>query len=158
MTELLERPYTVYLPYRWRAGLYLGRFFQELKDRGRIWANICPRCGAGHLPPRIFCGRCLTEMGEWVEVGPRGTVLDFIVVMQPFSDVSTGKPRKVPYTSAVIALDGAPVSFTHFLDETDPSKLKRGLRVEAVFKPPEQRQGRMTDILYFRVLHEEEGR
>src|SRR3972149_4992541 len=154
--ELLFMPWTLHVPYRWSAGMYVGRFRRGLRDEGKIYANRCPQCGRYLLPPRIVCGRCHVRMSdEYVEVGPRGTVLAFAVCEQSFVDPSTGLPREVPYASASILMDGAPVTFTHFLEETDPERLSVGMRVEAVFRPREERAGLVTDIKHFRTVKEE---
>ncbi len=143
--------------YKWGAGDFVGKALEELRDNGKIYANKCPQCGRFHLPPRKVCGRCHVEMEgweKWIEVGPRGTVLLFTITVTPFLEPETGKPREVPYTVATIQLDGAPVAFEHFLQETNPEKLKVGMRIEAVFKPKEQRRGDLRDILYFRAIEE----
>lgn len=152
--ETLLFDHTVNIPYRYPAGTYTGRAFLELRDNARIYANICPKCGRGLAPPRPLCGRCHVRMGDWVEVGPRGTVLVFSVTERSFWDPTTGRMRDVPYTHGIIALDGAPAAFQHFLEETNPEKLRIGMRVEAVFRPREQRQGDILDILHFKTVEE----
>jgi len=62
----------------------------------------------------------------------------------------------VPYTSCSILLDRGDATLMHFLDVTDPKKLKMGMRAEAVFRPDGERTGGVTDILYFHVLAEGE--
>jgi uncharacterized OB-fold protein len=144
------------IPYNWGAGAFVGKALEELRDNGTIYANQCPQCGRFHLPPRMVCGRCHVEMEgfeKWVKVGPQGTVLLFTVTVRPFLEPETGKPRKVPYTVGTIQLDGAPVAFEHLLKETDPEKITVGMRVEAVFKPKEQRTGDLRDILHFKTLN-----
>jgi len=143
------------IPYSWGAGDFVGKALEELRDNGKIYANKCPQCGRFHLPPRKVCGRCHVEMEgreNWIEVGPKGTVLMFTVTVTPFLEPETGKPRQVPYTVATIQLDGAPAAFEHYLKETDPEKLKVGMRVEAVLKPKEQRRGDVRDIIQFRTI------
>lgn len=152
--ERLLLDFTVKIPYGYPAGTCTGRAFKELRDNGKIYANICPKCGRGLAPPRPLCGRCHVRMGEWVEVGPKGTVLVFSVTEMSFWDPSTGLMRQVPYTHSIIALDGAPVAFQHFLEETNTEKLRSGMRVEAVFKPKSQRKGNILDILHFRTIEE----
>lgn len=152
--ERLFLDFTINIAYGYPAGTYTGRAFKELRDNAKIYANICPKCGRGLAPPRPLCGRCHVRMGDWVEVGPRGTVLVFSVTERSFWDPSTGRMRDVPYTHAIIALDGAPVAFQHFLEETDPQKLRAGMRVEAVIKPREQRTGNILDILHFKTVEE----
>ena len=91
------------------------------------------------------------------EVGPRGTVLAYQFVEQPFPDPSTGAIRAVPYATAIIRLDGAPVTIDHLLEETDYKQIYIEMRVEAVFKPRSERAGHITDIKYFKKITEPEG-
>jgi hypothetical protein len=42
----------------------------------------------------------------------------------------------------------------HMLGEVDPDTLEVGMRVQAVWKPTEQRVGAITDIAYFKPLVE----
>ncbi|MBI2864179.1 MAG: Zn-ribbon domain-containing OB-fold protein [Chloroflexi bacterium] len=145
------------MTYRWGAGDFLSKAFEELRDNGKIYANECPQCGRYHLPPRKVCGRCHVEMDgfdKWVQVGPRGTVLVYTVTLAPFLDPETGKPRHVPYCVATIQLDGAPCALEHFLKETNPENLKVGMRVEAVLKPEAQRKGDLGDIIHFKTVQE----
>lgn len=141
------------IPYAYSAGLYIGRFLEELRDNEKIYANKCPKCGRLLLPPRIMCGRCSVRMGEWIEQGHKGTLVSFGVTIEPQVDVTTGENKKVPFTTAGIQLDGG-AAILHFLEETDASKLRLGMRVEAVFKPRKERQGLITDILHFKVVEE----
>jgi uncharacterized OB-fold protein len=46
------------------------------------------------------------------------------------------------------------ITFQHYLEEQDDTKLKEGARVEMVLKPKRERQGLVTDILYFRIVKE----
>jgi len=144
------------LPYRWSTGPYVGKFFAELRDNGKIYSSKCPSCGFLFTPPRVVCPRChirLPMWPDWQESGPKGTILTFSVVKAPFHDTVTGRLRKVPYTAAGIKLHNGGV-LEHFLDEKDETKIKVGMRVEAVLKPREQRRGNMEDILFFRISPE----
>jgi hypothetical protein len=151
--EQLMLSIKVNLPYQWAAGRYLGRLYQELKENGRFVANKCPECQRILFPPRIVCGKChVRAADEWVELGPRGTVIDYTFVYYPMMDPTTGEPRPEPYPHAVIALDGGGL-MQHYLQETDPQKIRVGMQVEPVFKPKEQRVGYPTDILYFKEIN-----
>lgn len=152
--EFLTVSYTLDLPFRYAAGPLLSRFYWELRENGRLVANRCPRCGRLLFPPLVVCGRChVRATEEFVELSSKGTVLDYTVVLQPIQDPTTGKMREEKYPHATILLDDG-VSFTHRLAETDIAKLRVGMRVEAVFRPKEERQGHMTDIIYFRTIEE----
>ena len=92
-------------------------------------------------------------MGEWVELSTRGTLLSYSFIVDPIYDPAIGEMRPVPYTMAGIVLDNGPdVSFWHVLEETDPQKVQIGMRVEAIFKPEEEREGLITDIIHFRTI------
>ena len=64
-----------------------------------------------------------------------------------------------PEMPAVIMLDGASAlsessvimgGIMHKLGEVDPQKVHIGMRVQAVWKPESEREGSITDILYFK--------
>jgi uncharacterized OB-fold protein len=62
-----------------------------------------------------------------------------------------------PILVAVIDLDGASkgMGILHLLGEiADWKTIKFGMRVQAVWKPPEERKGAITDIKYFKPLKE----
>lgn len=143
------------VPYKWAAGEYIGEFLKELRDSGKIYSNRCPGCGRWSCPPRPVCGVCHTKTEpkeKWKTLGPQGTLLGFCVTEQPFMMPTTGKMLEVPYSIGIILLDGAPATLQHRLAETDPAKLIPGMRVEAVFKPREERDGNIFDIVHFRTL------
>lgn len=154
----LEMVIPMDLYYRWGAGPHLGAFLLGLKE-GRILANRCPGCGRRQLPPTPVCGRCHLPMGEQMEaLSTRGRVISYSFVVDPMYDAGIGGMRPVPYTVASILLDDAEdVAFFHKLQERNPSRVRVGMRVEAVFRPPDERRGSMDDILHFRTLDEGSG-
>jgi hypothetical protein len=150
--ELLRIPVPMKLYYRFPAGTHYERFFKEMKETGRIMGVRCPECRRVLVPPRPVCGECFARTEEWVQVGPKGTVIAFTSIYFPFIDGTTGKPRPIPYGAGLIQLDGAYSAINHILEEGDPDKLYIGMRVEAVLK--EKREGNIGDILYFKNLKE----
>jgi hypothetical protein len=66
------------------------------------------------------------------------------------------KRIKEPEISAVIEIDGAsPLhGIMHKLGEVDPEDVHIGMRVQAVWKPADEREGAITDILYFKPIKE----
>jgi uncharacterized OB-fold protein len=96
-------------------------------------------------------------MGEWVQLSGKGTVLLYAVTQQSFYDSGTGGMTAVPSAGAIILMDGVTALLRHRLEETNPEKLRMGMRVEAVLKPKGQRTGNLNDIVYFRTI-EDEGR
>jgi uncharacterized OB-fold protein len=148
--EAIRLEQQVTLDYRFAAGEHATRFFNALREEGKILATR-DREGNVMVPPRPVCGLSSLPMEEWVEVGPGGTIAGCTVVYVPFIDPMTGKKRPVPYGFGLIRFDGADTNIYHFLNETDPSKIGVGKRVEAVFKPREERIGSLADIRHFRL-------
>jgi len=130
----------------------MGRFLREFKQK-RILGVKCPSCGRTFVPPRQMCGRCHTETCEWVELKDTGTLLYYDIVYYEFIDPTTGEKKPVPWVHGPIQLDGSDAIIDHFLEETNPKKLRSGMRVQAVWRE-EERIGDLTDIICFRTIEE----
>lgn len=141
-------------PFRWSIGRHTSRFLAELRDHQTIVGNRCPSCEKVMIPPRGVCGDCFVPMTDLVELSGQGTVLTYTVLAFGFVDPNTGRAKKVPYTWGFIQLDGADNTMIHYIEteETNPEKLRVGMRVEAVFE--ENRKGELLDIRHFRSLEE----
>ncbi len=142
------------LKYAWDNGPAIGRYLAELK-KGRIIAKKCDQCRRILIPPRMFCELCWVPTGEWVYVQDTGIVNSWVVSYVDWKatrlDIKGGVR---PYTPAVIEIDGASkgMGILHHLDEVDPWKIHRGMKVKAVWKAAEERVGAITDIRYFRPI------
>lgn len=137
-------------PYNWSVGKYGSRLLHELKENKRFVGSKCPGCGRVLVPPRKVCGRCYVTMEDIVPVSDEGEIVVCTILHFGFVDPSTGRQRPVPYGCAFIRLDGADNTLPHFLDSTDPAKVKVGARVKAVFE--DTRTGSIMDVKHFRVL------
>lgn len=146
----LRVPFQLDVEYNYTAGVLATRFFNELRDSGRLFGVRCPACRRVYLPPRPVCGMCFEPASEWIQVSDEGTIVGCTVVNVPFIDPMTGEQRPVPYGFAIIRLDGAATAIYHFLEEKDHTKMRVGQRVKAVFR--EKRIGSMLDIQHFRTL------
>lgn len=135
--------------YAWDAGVAIGRYLRELK-KGRLIARRCNGCGRVLLPPRMFCEECFVPTDEWVFVKDTGTVNTFSI-----SHVRWDMVRlKDPQLPAVINVDGASpgMGILHLLGEVRPEDVRIGMRVQAVWKDPEEREGAITDIKYWKPM------
>ncbi len=137
------------LRFRYAAGRYGSVFLQGLRE-GRILASRCSKCDRTLVPPRIACTGCFGRMTELVQVPPRGTLMSYTVVTFPFIDPFTGVQRPIPYGYGMIRFEGATNTFQYFLSEKDPSRLRVGMSVEAVFR--QERKGEIADLVHFRPL------
>ncbi len=154
--KIFEIKWKTDLPYRYSIGKLAVKFFEELKENKKIMGSKCSKCAKVHSPPRAVCAECFIEMTvkDMVELSPRGTLEGFTVINYPFTDPTTGGLRPFPYGYGLFKLNGADTHMMFFLKETDYTKLKIGQQVEAVFK--EEREGNIGDILYFKVLKNED--
>jgi uncharacterized OB-fold protein len=135
--------------YVWDAGVAIGRYLTELKE-GRIIGVRCRHCRRTVVPPRNFCEWCFEPMSEWVYLQDTGVVNTFSLCYVTWDMVRIEEPE-IP---AVIEIDGASpgMGILHLLGEVDPKEVRIGMRVRAVWKPPEERTGAITDIKYFRPV------
>ncbi|MGQ9654733.1 MAG: Zn-ribbon domain-containing OB-fold protein [Thermodesulfobacteriota bacterium] len=154
--EPLGQERILQIRFRWSAGPYLGRFLTELKENGRLWAVRCPGCHRALMPPRIVCAVCYTKTPEfpqgWFTLSGKGKLMDWERVIYPQMDPETGQTRPEPYLHGTFLLDGE-VQFTHYLgpEDLDEAMVTAGMDVEMVLRPPEERKGLPTDIIYFRI-------
>jgi uncharacterized OB-fold protein len=137
--------------YAWSAGIAYGRFLDELKA-GRIIGRRCSRCERIIVPPRMFCEHCFAATDEWVYVKDTGTINTFSL---SYLDADANR-IKDPILVAVIDIDGASpgVGILHLLGNVAPDKIDVGMKVKAVWKPPEEREGSVTDILFWEPLED----
>ncbi len=135
--------------YAWDEGVAMGRFLEELKN-GRLIARVCHRCRRVLLPPRMFCERCFRPTDAWVYVGDTGTIKTFSLCYITWNMIELTEPQ-IP---CVIDIDGASrgMGLMHLLGDVDPQAVRIGMRVQAVWKQPEERQGAITDIAYWKPM------
>lgn len=141
--------------YSWSTGKYLGKLYAEAKENKKLVANKCPKCKGLMFWPTVVCAKCKVETGwEWEELPDTGTVMQTTYLVFPLWDPHYGERWANPHPSAVISLDNG-VYQRYWLEETDPEKLKDGMRVEAVWKEDYDERGiGMQDILYYRTIEE----
>jgi hypothetical protein len=135
--------------YAWDAGVAIGRYLAELKQ-GRLIGVHCNHCHRTVLPPRVFCEWCFRPMDGWVVLPDTGTVNTFSLsyVTWDMQDL------KEPIIPAVIDIDDTHprVGIMHLLGGVDPKAVEIGMKVQAVWKPAEERTGSILDIQYFKPV------
>ena len=136
----------ILLPFSYSVGRTASKFFIELRDNKKIMGIKCPKCGRVIVPPRRYCGKCLVEADEWVEVGDKGTLVAYTVMYRS----SPNLPKKNPFAYGIIRLDGADTNLVHIIGGVDLDKIKPGMRVQAVFK--DEREGNILDIDHFKPI------
>ena len=122
-------------------------FFKKLKEEGKFTAAKCKKCGRVYFPPRIYCEKDFSET-EFIEVSGEGTVRAFTVARLDINE----KPLEKPEIYAIIDIDGTDGCIIHLLGEVEPEEVKVGMRVKPVLKDKDKREGRITDILYYKPV------
>jgi uncharacterized OB-fold protein len=132
--------------YAWDAGVAIGGYLEGLKE-GKILGRRCRGCRRILVAPRMFCEQCFRPTDEWVEVKDTGTVNTFSLAYVTW-DMRELTDPDIP---AVIDLDGASpgIGIMHKLGDVDPGSVHTGMRVRAVWKPKEEREGSILDIAYW---------
>jgi len=139
--------------FAWSAGEAMSRFLAELQD-GRLIARTCRTCKRILFPPRMFCEECFRPTSEWVYVKDTGTIETYSI---SYLDLDARRIEEPIYVG-VVSVDGASpkMGMMHYFGEVTPETIKIGLRVKAVWEPPEKRVGSVRDIRYWRPLREGE--
>ncbi len=151
-------PWTPMLEYGWDAGVAISRFLESLKA-GKILGVRCRVCGRTVTPPRAFCELDFKPVDEWVELPSTGTINTYSICYITWDM----KPLRKPQIPAVIEIDGTTprVGFLHLIGgvrgtsvEAIRNQLHVAMPVRAVWKKPHQREGSITDILYFEPMRQ----
>jgi uncharacterized OB-fold protein len=137
------------LTYQYYPGQAATRFLRGI-EQGRLLGQRCPQCGKVYIPPRGACAADGVATVEEVEVSDKGIVTTFCIVNVPFY----GQKLPIPYVSATILLDGAGIGLFHLVQEVEADEVHMGMRVEAVWVPPEERTPSLESIRYFRPTGE----
>jgi len=148
--EIITIPGSWDIDYDYSAGETASHFLASVRDDGQLLGRECPECERVLAPPRDFCERCFVDTTRWVEIGPEGRVESFTIVPQ---DLGAGPDA--PFALAYVQLDGAHTAMVNEVEGIDLSdveaaaeELAVGTRLEAVFDPENEREGRITDFHY----------
>jgi uncharacterized protein len=135
------------LDYAVRVSPLAERFGEQLRS-GRIVGQRCPSCGLVYVPMRAFCPMCTVAMGEEdeLELADRGIVTSF-TVLTPIQ--YHGQKERDDYALASILLEGADGTVgQQRLTGVPLDQIRMGMRVEAVWAPPEERASAAGDRGY----------
>ena len=161
--EFIRVPFRLTAKWRDPAGRFVNRLFLKMRDKEELWAVKCPKCKAIWFPPEPVCGKCKIEIEDkdenWVKLGNQGTLEIFYhVVGAREVDPTTGWMPGGQTTNPIgfIRPDGGNewTIHAHALDAEDTKNLRKGMRVEAVWRPKKERTGTMQDIKFWRIIDE----
>jgi hypothetical protein len=118
----------VRLSYMHTASPGESAYLRGLAER-RLLGQRCGVCGQVYVPPRGTCPADGVPTQEEVELPDTGTVTTFCVVNVGYP----GQRVTPPYVAAAVLLDGADIAFQHLILGCEPSEVRMGLRVKAVW-------------------------
>jgi hypothetical protein len=134
----------VRLRYEHTASAAESAYLRALAD-GRLVGQRCPACGKVYIPSRGTCPADGVATDSEVELPDTGTVTTFSVVNVGYP----GQQVTPPYVAAAVLLDGADIAFQHLILGCDPGEVRMGMRVRAVWRPPEERGTTADSISHF---------
>ena len=132
-------PQLIGLDYTIKTNPVAAAFGAALAD-GRITGHRCPSCQRVYSPPKGYCPICVVATGpdDLVEVADRGLVTSW-TVLTPIQ--YAGQKERADYALASILLDGADGTIgQQRLVDVPLDEIRMGLRVEAVWAPPGERE------------------
>ncbi|MDP8225516.1 MAG: thiolase domain-containing protein [Candidatus Lernaella stagnicola] len=138
------------LRYAWDNGYALTTYLDGLAA-GKIRGSYCTETGRMMIPCRAFSELTnLNPVHGYYDLPDTGTIETFTISHVDWD--SSPLPEGEVALYAVVAIDGAPdhMGLVHRLGEVDPKDIKIGMRVKAVWKKKEEREGSILDILYFK--------
>ena len=142
----------VRLRYQHSVSAEESRYLRALKE-GKVIGQRCPACGKVYVPPRGACPVDGVPTTTDVELPDTGIVTTFCVVNVPFQ----GQRVPSPYVAASVLLDGADIAFQHLILGCEPDAVRMGMRVRAVWKPPEEWGTTSENISHFEPTGERDA-
>ena len=137
------------LDYVFTAGDATTRFLTGITQKKIIGQQANPESRV-YVPPRGADPELGAATPLEVEVAQTGTVTSFCVVNLQFY----GSVMEIPYTSALILLDGADLSIMHLIQECPVEDVRIGMRVEAVWRDDADIEPTLESIKWFRPTGE----
>ncbi|HID05123.1 MAG TPA: Zn-ribbon domain-containing OB-fold protein [Candidatus Caldiarchaeum subterraneum] len=123
-------------------------FMENLRDRGLLTLSKCLECGDAFCPPRIYCPSCMSSKIEYKTFDPVGYVELFTACRVD----AYGQALEEPMLIALIRFQNVKGGLIHRVKEVSLDELHKGMKLEAVLKPREERRGSINDIQYFRPV------
>jgi hypothetical protein len=134
--------------YLYTNGVAGDKFFKHLKEKDSFLANKCPKCKKVFFPPRLFCEGCFCEIPDekWLEIPLTGNIKLYTIVTIDTYGSKLEKPKVI----ALINIDKTDSTLLGIIETENPDEELYNVKVEAVLKPKNKREGNLKDILFFK--------
>jgi uncharacterized OB-fold protein len=136
--------------YFYPAGIAGDKFFKHLMQMDTFLATKCSKCNKVLFPPRLYCEDCFQEITDedWAEVPAEGTVRLFTVVTLD----AHGEKLEPPKIMSLIDIEKTDGAMLGIIKTGDLEKDYSGVKVKAVLRPKDKREGTMKDILHWELI------
>ncbi|MEM3833467.1 MAG: Zn-ribbon domain-containing OB-fold protein [Thermoprotei archaeon] len=104
----------------------IRKFFDGLID-GKLYATKCKQCGTLYFPPQVDCPKCRKSDMEWIELSNEGELLTYTIINVKPNSFS----HYDDYTVGIARLKEG-INITAWVRETDPKKLRVGMKVKVI--------------------------
>ncbi|RJL30392.1 Zn-ribbon domain-containing OB-fold protein [Bailinhaonella thermotolerans] len=129
--------------YRVSAGKALTRFLEGVAE-GVFIGGRCDTCAKVYVPYRVSCPECGGVIAEEVNLPDTGTITTFAI-----NNLPDPRAPEVPFVSAYVLLDGADIPMITLVGGVPAHEVRQGMRVRAVWVPPEERGMSMSNVKWF---------
>jgi hypothetical protein len=133
------------LQFIYTSGIAGEKFFNTLKNKGKILSTRCEICNITYVPARIFCEKCFAPLENYRELPNRATLYSWTKTSVDMD----GRPLARPQLVGIMEFEGG-AKMVHKLGDIDEKKISIGMPLEPVFKEKSKREGSILDIKYFR--------
>ncbi len=137
----LTAPHVLEYTYTRSVGPVIGRFLGALRERRILGVRTAN--GRVLVPPQEYDPETGDAVGEFVEVGPAGTVTTWAWVSEP----RPKHPLQRPFAWALIRLDGADTALLQAVDAGAEVAMSTGMRVRVRWRG--ETAGEIQDIACF---------
>lgn len=149
---ILRAPLVIEYPFSRTVGPVQSAFLTGLRE-GMI-LGVRRSDGSVLCPPVEYDPETADELTDLVPLRPEGTVTTWAWIEQP----RPNQPLDRAFAWALVRLDGADTAMVHAVDAGSPAAMTTGMRVRARFRPPEEREGMITDLACFEPIDQEAAR
>jgi uncharacterized OB-fold protein len=147
-TTPMHWPGNMQADYMYPNGRGGNKFFKHIMKNDTFLAAKCPKCNKTFFPPKIYCEDCFVEIPEndWFEIPATGKIkLHTVATINTY-----GENLEEPRIIGMIDIDKTNGAILGIIQTNNPDEKLQGVEVKAVFKPKNEREGTLKDILYFK--------
>lgn len=141
--DILRAPLVIEYPFKRTVGPVQSAFLTGLREG--ILIGVRRSDGTVLCPPVEYDPDTAEDLDQLVQLEPVGTVTTWAWVKSPRPD----NPLDRPFAWALVQIDGTSSGFLHAVDVGDEAAMRTGMRVQARFRPTDEREGMITDLACF---------